>query len=215
MKKIIGAIAIALLFTGCSNSKELKLVVNDTKGIETTCAAKSQREITCSLKNNGNKTIDLLNLYVAAYNKNNKLVTTVSTTAQAVAKGKEVVLSANYDASETIKDISKVEIATLPTYYTEKQEIVDYYNDIKVDYNKEKNSDVFKLNIANTKGNALGTVSVSVLFYKNNKLINAQDAFVDSIEQSVTEVISIPYKDNKKIDYDKIRTVVNYARNNM
>ena len=47
MKKIIGIIVIALLFTGCSDSKELKLVVNKTNGIDITCASKSQNEVVC------------------------------------------------------------------------------------------------------------------------------------------------------------------------
>ena len=155
----------------------------------------------------------MLNLYVAAYDKNNKLLSTVSGTAQTVVKDKEVVISANYNAVDSIKNVAKVEVVAQPAYIETTEKIVNNAADIKVTYNQEKNSEAINVNIENTKGVSLGSVSVSLLFYKNNKLVGAQDAYYETQETKATEIVSAPYKEEKKIDYDTIKTVVNFARN--
>lgn len=226
-KKILFMSACALLlFTGCFGSKtttknetkEVKVKINETEGLNADYSITSNNEIVLSIKNNGSELIDYINVDIAMYDEKGNLMKTEKQYARNVMSGaSNVVKSSLINASEEANDVkvpSKVEVVLNKTIYSTKFETV-YSDKITGAVEKTETDGQLNLTITNNSGVTIDDLSAAVVFYKDGKMIDIYNISLQSVAESKTETVYVPTAKSEGsisyISYDKAEVVINNA----
>lgn len=204
---IITIIAV-LLTTGCKKNNETKLEnikTNDkySENIKVQ-VAKLNDTLLFTLKNNNKITIDT-DIKINYYNKDNKLIDSDEDTYSAITPEKEVTVLFN-----VYKNYSYYEIELV----SDKTNYSNYENDIKITEKNNADEKSITCNIKNTSKNTIEYIEVSILFYKNNKLISYDSEYIFKLPTNKETKIDFlyPYDDKfKLLSFDKYEIKINEA----
>lgn len=206
MKKIAILILGLLLFTGCSSNntkKEIKINQNDL--LQTEYILNHNNDLILEVKNNSQKLLDYINIYIALYDGDKKLIKTKEQFLQNIDIDQENIVKINLSNEE----YSSMEISLDTLNYNVK--MIEIKNDqVSSEIKEEEN--IF-LDLINNSDASIDYLNGSLVFYKNNKIVDICDVNYQNLIGRVEETISIPLDLNtgKKISYDEVKFILNTA----
>lgn len=222
MKKLLVGICTLFLLTGCFNSKntsskDLKVDLNDAKGIAYDYVLTSD-SIILSITNETKDLIDFINVDLAIYDEDNKLIRVEKQSIRNLEAKKTNIVKVYYKnttAKKEEKKPARIEVAVSNVNYETEVE-TSYVSKVEATVSKTKTEGEFTLNVKNNSGVTLDDLNVAVVFYKNSKIVDIYEASAQKVDSEYNTTIYLPVqaKDDgtaSYIKYDDMKVIVNNA----
>ena len=204
-----------LVITGCGKKStatkvpdKVKVVMNNVDKIDISYSFTQKNDVILRVKNN-----EEVELYIALFDKNNKLVRTEQ--RHLFSNGDSNLKLYISGISGEKATITKVYISSKVTEnkdmkYTHEE------NKIKTSYYVNPKTNKLSTTITNESGKILDVVSYSVVFYKNNTIVDLVNNMAQNVDVTKQQEIYMPIDTNSKkevktIDYDRIEIKVDNA----
>lgn len=217
MKKnlFLFSLSLILIFTGCLTSSKKDVTNNiDIKINESNLGIdyliNKNDELIVYVTNNSNETINYLIIDIAFFDSDNNLIKVEKEYIHNALAG-----SVSYSKTNIVNDdkpVSKIEIALNKEVYEVDEKI--YTNQVIGTLTSIEEGKL-NLNIENNSGVVLDEVLATIIFYKDNQIIDIFPTTLLNVEMSASQEIPVPiYKDGESyfyIDYDNYKVVINNA----
>lgn len=217
MKKnlFLFSLSLMLLFTGCLTSSkkdvanDIDIKINESDfGVD--YLINKNNELIVYATNNSSETINYLIIDIAFFDSDNNLIKVEKEYIHNALAG-----SVSYSKINIVNDdkpVSKIEIALNKEVYDADEKI--YTNQVIGTLTSIEEGKL-NLNIENNSGVILDEVLATIIFYKDNKIVDIFPTALLNVETVASQEISVPvYKDGESysyIDYDDYKVIINNA----
>lgn len=217
MKKnlFLFSLSLMLLFTGCLTSSkkdvtnDIDIKINESDfGVD--YLINKNNELIVYATNNSSETINYLIIDIAFFDSDNNLIKVEKEYIHNALAG-----SVSYSKINIVNDnkpVSKIEIALNKEVYEADEKI--YTNQVIGTLTSIEEGKL-NLNIENNSGVILDEVLATIIFYKDNKIVDIFPTALLNVETVASQEISVPvYKDGESysyIDYDDYKVIINNA----
>lgn len=227
MKKslLLFSVCILVLFTGCFGAKKssvkgvenIKTEINKTEGVEVSSYYSANNEVIFEIKNKSDNVIDYINIDIAFYSQDGKLLKVEKQYVRNIMKDAtnfvKIGLSQN-DEQGNIVLPKKIEVTLNKTTYSSKFETI-YTDKVSGEVTKTENDGELSLSIKNDSGEVLDDVAAAVVFYKDSKPVDVQLFNFQNVNATASQslYVSTIVSDEKveTLNYDEAKVIINNA----
>lgn len=221
-KIIIGIISVVIvLIIGCIlfltlNKKEDEtLKINSFKDESIKMETIISNDDKLIIKTSSTDKIDLLDFDIAFYNKNELLKTKDAFIKNLNKNEQIIVVDLPLDEEDKALNITKIDIKAINNKF-DASNIEDVKE--KITTETKENEDSVELLIKSSIKEQITELSLTTIFYKENKIISAKTSYVVGLDKEKKLNITKPYelKDGEitYLNYDKVEVIINHAIKN-